>query len=213
MLLSLAKLSYQETERFQQRSFQIIQHKQGQVCLSNTVGWYTAPTVRACASLISMEQIQTGATVFTFDSTHFTCRTYKEQEFNICSFEVCSDCVSYKYSYSQVSSSTAYYQETSSFAPTVESETSSTTGFTHCTDVSQTTIPSQETSTPPISEPDITTTLGLDSPETSSTANEAETATTISTGNPETNFVTNSEVTVNAGKNIYGVVSIYTTII
>lgn len=198
ILLSLVKPSYQKIERFQQRPFQIIQHKQGQVCLSNTVGWYTAPTVRACASLISMEQSQNGATVFTFDSTHFICRTYIEEKFNVCFFEVCSGCVSYKFSNSQDSTSTAYYLETSSVALTVESETSPTTGFIHCTDDSQTTIPSLEMSTP-ISEPDLTTTSGFDSPET--TAKEA--ATTIYTENPETNFVTHSMVTttsVNTGK-------------
>lgn len=126
ILLSLVKPSYQETERFQQRPFQIIEHKQGQVCLSNTVGWYTAPTVRACASLISMEQSQTGATVFTFDSTHFICRTYIEENFNVCFFNVCSDCVSYKCSNPQDSTSTAYYPETSSVALTTKPETTTT---------------------------------------------------------------------------------------
>lgn len=126
ILLSLVKPSYQETERFQQRPFQIIEHKQGQVCLSNTDGWYTAPTVRACASLISMEQSQTGATVFTFDSTHFICRTYIEENFNVCFFDVCSDCVSYKCSNPQDSTSTAYYPETSSVALTTKPETTTT---------------------------------------------------------------------------------------
>lgn len=126
ILLSLVKPSYQETERFQQRPFQIIEHKQGQVCLSNTDGWYTAPTVRACASLISMEQSQTGATVFTFDSTHFICRTYIEENFNVCFFDVCSGCVSYKCSNPQDSTSTAYYPETSSVALTTKPETTTT---------------------------------------------------------------------------------------
>lgn len=126
ILLSLVKPSYQETERFQQRPFQIIEHKQGQVCLSNTDGWYTAPTVRACASLISMEQSQTGATVFTFDSTHFICRTYIEENFNVCFFDVCSGCVSYKCSNPQDSTSTAYYPETSSVTLTAKPETTTT---------------------------------------------------------------------------------------
>nr|XP_034314169.1 probable endochitinase [Crassostrea gigas] len=126
ILLSLVKPSYLETERFQQRPFQIIEHKQGQVCLSNTDGWYTAPTVRACASLISMEQSQTGATVFTFDSTHFICRTYIEENFNVCFFDVCSGCVSYKCSNPQDSTSTAYYPETSSVTLTAKPETTTT---------------------------------------------------------------------------------------
>lgn len=78
---------------FQQRYFEEILHRHGEMCPSNTLRQEKEASVVRCGMLLPTDQ---GSLVFTFDNKEHICRTYREEDFNGCVFQTCSNCRSYK---------------------------------------------------------------------------------------------------------------------